>query len=180
MIELQHFIERARHAASSADPEQAVAGLLWELLETPRPERVGQGDGQAERLLHHGRAVTVYLIRGEPMRRFPPHEHGMVAAVAMLDGTETHRFFAREPGGWLRLTETRHLTAPCVELFDARTIHAVEYRSTGPVLAVHVYLGDLPRARRRMWDHYGRDPSPYDQARYDRLAMDVSAETGPG
>ncbi|MDE0361271.1 MAG: hypothetical protein OXI74_08905 [Rhodospirillaceae bacterium] len=180
MFELQEFIERVRRAASSHGPEQAVAELLGELLEMPRPMWAQQGDGPAEQLLHHAQQVTIYLIRGEPMRRFPPHEHGMVAAVAMLEGTETHRFFAADPGGRLRLTEIRHLTGPCVELFDERAIHAVEYRSSAPVLAVHVYLGDLVLARRRMWNHDGTDPTRYDQARYDRLAMDVSAETGSG
>ena len=99
VIELQEFIERVRRAASSQGPEQAVTELLGELLEMPRPEWAQQGDGPAEQLLHHAQEVTIYLIRGEPMRRFPPHEHGMVAAVAMLEGTETHRFFATDPSG---------------------------------------------------------------------------------
>ena len=46
------------------------------------------------------------------------------------------------------------------------------------MLAVHVYLGDLVLTRRRMWDHDGKNPSRYDQARYDSLAEDISAEAG--
>lgn len=176
MNELREFIGRARNAAAGPEPVQAVVRLLEELLSAPRPQWSRQGDDVAERLLYHDGRVTIYLIRGEPLRRFPPHEHCMAAVVAMLEGTETHRFFV-DTGKRLAPAGMADLTGPCVRELEERVIHAVEYRSRKPVVAIHVYLGDLVRASRRMWGQDGADPGQYDQARYDALAMDIGAET---
>jgi len=175
MIELQYFIEQSKSCATAgSDGTAEIRTLLQQLLNEPRPAWTRPCDDVAEKLLYHDDQVTIFLIQGETLRRFLPHEHGMVAAIALLDGCETHRFFSVGAQEELIPTETSELCSPSVHVFDDSVVHAVEYPRQEPVVAIHVYLGNLVKAPRRMWDHDGKNPVQYQQSLYDRSALNIA------
>lgn len=173
LADLQEFVARTRRVAQASEPRRELEAVLGELVRNPWPDWATLKEGQADALLFESDDLTIYLIRGEPLRRYPPHEHCMVAGIAMLEGTETNRRYRETSGGTLAEVDVEDLTAPRVLVLDDDAIHSIEYRHDEPVFAVHVYLGDLTRARRRLWDLDGKDVALYDQARYDSLAIDL-------
>lgn len=172
---LADFVERCTAAGRAAAPQEALRSVLDEVVAGEALDWTRSQTGVAEQPLHVADDLTVYLVQGEPFRRFFPHEHRMVAAIAVLEGVETHRLFEVAATG-LAPRETVDIGARSVIVLGPDDVHAVEYRRPERVVAVHAYLGNLHSAERRMWGHDGLHPVRYHQGSYDAGAIHINQE----
>lgn len=126
-------------------------------------------DGAAERLIHREASFTVFALAGFPGHRFAPHEHKMAVTTVVLRGRENNAWYREDPGtGLLAQTGAAQQSRGEVHDMAVDAIHSVFYPDPEPMLALHVYHGDLLATPRRMWDLDGTHPRPYEEADYHR------------
>ena len=118
-----------------------------------------------EVVLHASDTLTIYHLTLTPGLQYPPHDHGMDALIGLYRGSETNFVYPKSDGR-LCVPERREATAPAVIHLAPEVVHAVANTGASRSGALHVYLGDLPRARRRMWRFSGGRSSPFDNDRY--------------
>ena len=107
---------------------------------------------EEETLLYCNDTLTLVHARLTPNIHFPPHEHGMTAAIATYDGVETHHLY-KEAGD--RLQECGKLVAEALDVcvLGPSAIHSIVNPGDCFSRSVHVYLGDLIHRPRRLWNH---------------------------
>jgi len=132
-----------------------------------------------EVLLHASPSLTIYHITLSPGVQYPPHDHRMDALVGIYHGSECNLIHPPGSAGRLAAATRQDVIAPNVIHMDANTVHSVANTGTGRSGALHVYLGDLPGTRRRLWAVDASGPEPFDNARYLAGARAVTPDSNP-
>jgi predicted metal-dependent enzyme (double-stranded beta helix superfamily) len=91
------FLVACRAAMNGPDPMDGVRSALGALGATPDAAlaEVPAFDGDDYTLLHQP-DLSVFIVRQDPLTAGPPHDHGMTAAIVMLDGVEIHHRYKRD------------------------------------------------------------------------------------
>jgi predicted metal-dependent enzyme (double-stranded beta helix superfamily) len=153
-------------AAESSHPLERIKAVLRDL--TSRFHSLGalvHEEEDDEVLLHASQNLTIYHITLSPGLQYPPHNHLMDALIGIYRGGETN-FIYPVAAGKLELPERRDLAAPTVVHLPSHTVHSVANTGSARSGALHVYLGDLPRARRQLWSLQSDRAEPFDNDRY--------------
>lgn len=166
---LTRLIERCDAATAAADPIAAVRDALAAVAE--QPERalaeIPEFDGE-DHVLHRGEDLSVFVVRQTPDTAGPPHDHGMSAVIAMLDGVEIHRHYQREGDGVV--LEREETVGPGEILtLGPRDVHAIANPDDTASLGIHVYLGDIVGNDRTLWDPDSGSAMPFTLADYERM-----------
>ncbi|MCR9072469.1 MAG: hypothetical protein NXI18_12170 [Alphaproteobacteria bacterium] len=166
---LKRLIEACREATSAADPTQAVRDALS--MAVARPDgvlaEVPEFEGE-DCILHRESAVSVFLVRQTPNTAGPPHDHGMPAVIAMLEGVEIHRHFRRD--GDEIVLEREETVGPGQMLsLGPDDVHAIANPDDTASLGVHVYLGDIVGRERTLWDLRSGAAMAFSVGDYDRM-----------
>lgn len=165
-------------AAATNEPLKTLADVLRRHVQ--RFHSLGRLVHEAvddEVLLHASPSLTIYHITLSPGVQYPPHNHLMDALVGIYLGSETNLIHAPGSGDRLAAATRQDVIAPNVIHMDAHAVHSVANRGAGRSGALHVYLGDLPGARRQLWAADGRGPEPFDDARYLGGARPVALDS---
>ena len=80
-----------------------------------------------------------------------PHNHNIWSVVGVCAGQEDNQFFVRDGDGLKQVGETS-IVGPGVLPNDADVIHAIRNPLDTPLIALHVYGGDLFSTPRSNWD----------------------------
>jgi predicted metal-dependent enzyme (double-stranded beta helix superfamily) len=165
-------------AAARAGPDRLdrIRSVLQRI--TDRLHRLGALVHEAdddEVLLHASEALTVYHITLTPGLRYPPHEHLLDALIGIYRGGETNFIYDAGADGDALPAPVRHdAVAPALVHLPPEAVHAVANTGSARSGALHVYLGDLLRSRRRMWDQAGARVEPFDDGRYLASAVPIA------
>lgn len=164
---LNRLVEDCRRAAGSTDPVAGVQAALSLVTADPDTTIAEIPDFEGEDyVLHRADDLSVFLVRQAPNTAGPPHDHGMTAVIAMLDGVEIHRRYRREGQ---RITLDREQTAGPggVLVLAPRDVHAIANPDLTPSIGVHVYLGDIVGIERTLWDTASGEALPFTLDSYE-------------
>lgn len=95
--------------------------------------------------------LTVFATAGRPGSGSAPHDHGLWAVIACLEGAEGSRRY-EERDGVLVETSVGRLGPGEVHALPAEAIHAVFNCWSEANVMLHIYGGDFLAARKRVWD----------------------------
>ncbi|MBR0668017.1 autotransporter [Roseomonas hellenica] len=154
------------NAAQAADPLERIRTVLHE--HTDRFHALGalvHEEDEDEVLLHASPNLTIYHITLSPGLQYPPHDHLMDALIGIYKGSETN-FIYPVSSGKIDVPERQDFTAPSVVHLPPHTVHSVANTGSLRSGALHVYLGDLPRTRRHLWNQQSHQAEPFDNDRY--------------
>lgn len=149
---LSRLVDACRAAVDSTDPVAAIRSALS--LVTAEPEKtiaeIPQFEGE-DYVLHRSDDLSVFLVRQTPNTAGPPHDHGMTAVIAMLEGVEIHRRYRRD-GDTIALDREQTAVPGGILVLAPRDVHAIANPDPTPSIGVHVYLGDIVGIDRTLWD----------------------------
>jgi predicted metal-dependent enzyme (double-stranded beta helix superfamily) len=163
------------NAAESPNPLERLKTVLRDL--TDRFHVLGvlvHEEDDDEVLLHASPNLTIYHITLSPGLQYPPHNHLMDALIGIYKGGETNFVYPVAAGGKLEAPERRDSIAPALVHLPPQTVHSVANTGSARSGALHVYLGDLTRTRRKLWDLQSNQAEPFDNERYLAGAQPVS------
>jgi predicted metal-dependent enzyme (double-stranded beta helix superfamily) len=163
------------NAAESLSPLERVKTVLKEI--TDRFHATGglvHEESEDEVLLHASPNLTIYHITLSPGLQYPPHNHLMDALIGIYWGGETNFIYPVAAGGKLEAPERNHSIAPALVHLPPQTVHSVANTGSARSGALHVYLGDLTRIHRKLWDLQSNQAEPFDNERYLSGAQPVS------
>ena len=163
------------NAAESPDRLRQIEAVLREL--TNRFHSLGElvhEEDDDELLLLANPTLTIYHITLSPGLQYPPHNHLLDALIGIYQGGETN-FVYPVTAGKLGVAERRDFTAPAVVHLPSHSVHSVANMGSARSGALHVYLGDLTRTNRQLWNLEGSQAEPFDNARYFAGARPLSA-----
>ena len=153
-------------AAAGPDPLDQIKTVLRDY--TNRFHALGvlvHEEDDDEVLLHASETLTIYHITLSPGLQYPPHDHLMDALIGIYKGGETN-FVYPLAGDTLDPPERQDITAPAVVHLPPHTVHSVANTGSARSGALHVYLGDLTRTHRHLWDLQSSQAEPFDNNRY--------------
>ena len=166
---LDRLVDACRAAAETGDPVAGVQAALAPVAADPLSalDDLPAFEGEDHPLLT-GETVSVFLVRQTPNTAGPPHDHGMTAIIAMLDGIEVHRRYRRDGDG---VALEREVTLGAGEMLTLgpRDVHAIANPDDAPSIGVHVYLGDLTGGSRTLWDPRTGTAMAFTTEDYDRM-----------
>jgi predicted metal-dependent enzyme (double-stranded beta helix superfamily) len=161
-FDLERFVARATAAARAPSPMGRVEALLAEALTNPGAiARAIPPSDEVEVILHQSPELTVFHIELDPGTHYPPHSHGMHAAIGMYRGSELNVFYERGGPGLVERAR-REIMAGETSLMHPNTIHSVANPGSERSAAIHVYLGELPAVARSLWN-----PSTFEEHAFD-------------
>jgi predicted metal-dependent enzyme (double-stranded beta helix superfamily) len=164
---LDRLVSDCRKAAEAADPVAEVRAALSQA--TAEPERaiaeIPAFEGE-DYVLHRADDLSVFVVRQAPNTAGPPHDHGMTAVIAMLEGVEIHRRYRRE-GESIALEREQTAVPGGVLVLAPRDVHAIANPDPTPSLGIHVYLGDIVGIERTLWDPTSGDALAFTLENYE-------------
>lgn len=149
MDPLDDLIIRCQTLASGDDP----AATIRDAVESADLAAVGRAVLARPKpwFFHTDDHLTVFATQGQPGTGSAPHDHGLWAVLACLEGSEgSRRYEARS--GQLVETGLRRLDPGDVHGLAGEAIHAVFNCWTEPNLVLHLYGGDFLAASKHVWD----------------------------
>ncbi len=157
-MDLRRFIHDCQLALRTADPPQAIAQLVADVIRDPTAldreiEAMGSPLGANAKLLHRAPDLTILKIRLFPGFFGDPHDHLMWVVAGAYVGQEDNVLYRREPD---RLVEIgrRSLVAPDVLVIAEDIIHSAHNPLATEFVSLQVCGGDFVSAtpRRSQWD----------------------------
>lgn len=158
-------IEQCRGALETPDPQGSVATILLDAARDPAmveaiSARVGLKSLE-DMAIHRSAELTLLAASIPPGFHAAPHNHNLWSVVSVCGGQEDNRFFRRDGDGLEQIGEAS-VVAPGVLSNDADVIHAISNPLATPLLALHVYGGDLLATTRSNWDPETYEEIPFD------------------
>jgi predicted metal-dependent enzyme (double-stranded beta helix superfamily) len=170
---IDNLVASALDAAGREDPEQAVGEWLQDLADN-RESMLNElpSSQQDETILYSSEALTLVRVEVAPGIIFPPHNHKMLAILAILQGPERNTFYKVRDSG---LTVVGEEDAPSgsVVRMTSDVIHSVSNHGSARTIGIHAYLGDLFAADRSLWDPQLGVEHPYSDDLYFSLSSRV-------
>ncbi|MDF1790994.1 MAG: hypothetical protein P1U88_03745 [Thalassobaculaceae bacterium] len=166
---LSRLIEDCRGATDASDPIAAVRVALGRVvanIEAALAE-VPAFEGE-DHVLHREPTLSVFLVRQSPNTAGPPHDHGMSAVIAMLDGVEIHRHYRRGADG-VALDREQTLAPGELLALTPSDVHAIANPDGTSSIGVHVYLGDIVGNERTLWDPQSGAAMAFTVQDYERM-----------
>lgn len=173
-FDLPSFIEQCRAARAGSDPLEALRELMRHAMEDTKAlgkALTGQPAGEGQ--LFRTDDLTILNVTLPPGLRTPPHDHTMWALIGIYEGREDNVFYRETEDG---LTEIRQVSLDPGDMLSISPtdIHAIANPLATRTRGLHVYGGDLPAAKRSLWNPktHQREPSSQEaMARYMRELM---------
>jgi predicted metal-dependent enzyme (double-stranded beta helix superfamily) len=152
-FDVDEFVAACRSALREQDRVGAVRAVLEPIA--ARPDAVVQAVGEPSRgsisTLHHAEDLTVLNIVWTPGMTMPPHDHRMLAGIAVYGGREDNGFWRRTGSGNVEAAGGRRLTEGDVMLLGDDIVHSVQAHPDRYTGGIHVYAGDFFNRVRSMW-----------------------------
>jgi predicted metal-dependent enzyme (double-stranded beta helix superfamily) len=165
------FVERAVQASTTPTAVETIEADLRRIAGDPDPFLRSRGDELTDEVvLHASPGLTVVRVEAAPGAAYPPHDHRMVALIAMLAGEETNTYY-RVTDGRLEAVRTTRVAQGGIHRMGADVVHAIRNDGRQRSIGLHVYLGDLFGTPRSVWDLATHDRQPYTTEAYLRLAQ---------
>jgi predicted metal-dependent enzyme (double-stranded beta helix superfamily) len=152
MFSIDKFVRDCVTAAKGANREASVIELIENALK--RADELASAfehmQGESD-LVYADDDVTIYHERLTPNIQFPAHDHGMTAIVGVYSGEEIHTFYRRTDKG-LERTGQRAIKAGEHICVQTGGIHNVLNTMDERSASIHIYLGNLTKENRSLWN----------------------------
>ena len=172
MFTIDAFVADCRRALTDDDPTVVVAELLR--------RAIGDRDSLVAAVQHWrdaGGGEQGALFRSDDLTILhaavpagfvsPRHDHTIWAVIGVYEGQEDNTFYRFTPQG-LEESGRVSITAGNVQVLRADVVHRISNPLDQPLLAVHVYGGDLLGIERTTWDDATGAPTRFDLAALER------------
>jgi len=174
-FELQAFIGEIRAIVSAQTNEstdsarESVLAVMRTAFEHPARVAAALPDyDEDDVILFEDDTVSIWFCRFKPGVHVPPHDHQMSAFIGVYDGAELNSFYERGEMGLNKIRET-WVRPGDVLTIAADDIHSVTTTGTDPSCALHVYLGELTKVERSLFDWDSGESVEFTQASYDKM-----------
>ena len=159
------IIEQCINAIDSPDARSRIKAIVLSAAQNPDvaraiSERTKFAD-LADLAIHRSDTLTLLAGALPPGFRAAPHNHNLWSVVGVCGGQEDNQFFERDGAGLRKKGETS-VVAPGVLANGADVIHAISNPLDEPLLALHVYAGDLFATPRSTWHPETHEEIPFD------------------
>lgn len=174
-FDIGRFVEGCFQALDTGRPLEAIRELLIVTVSRPNllieglPDPLGQ-----ELVLLRDPRLTIIQVSIAPGLKYPPHNHGMEAAIGLYSGLERNHWYGREDGSIVVNGGSELRPKDSLEMTDS-VIHAVANPGSGHSAGLHVYLGDLIAHDRTLWHPDSLQPMPFDNDKYFGLVREAEA-----
>jgi predicted metal-dependent enzyme (double-stranded beta helix superfamily) len=128
-----------------------------------------------ELVLFRDPRLTIIQVTVAPGLQYPPHNHGMEAAIGLYAGLERNLWFGPVESDSIVARGMSELRAKDTIKMAGGVIHAVANPAGGHSAGVHVYLGDLIAHDRTLWHPDTLQPMPFDNDKYFGLVREAEA-----
>lgn len=164
------FVARGVAASTTTNAAKTIEADLRQIASNPHPFLRSRGEELTDELVLHASArLTIVRVEAAPGADFPPHDHRMVALIAMLVGEETNTYY-RVADGRLDAVRTTRIRSGGTHRMGADVVHSIRNDGQQRSIGLHVYLGDLFNTPRSVWDPVTCERQPYTTTAYMNLA----------
>jgi predicted metal-dependent enzyme (double-stranded beta helix superfamily) len=176
VFDLARFVESCFEALEADVPVEAIRHLLTVTVSEPNrlieglPDPLGQ-----ELVLFRDPRLTIIQVTVAPGLQYPPHNHGMEAAIGLYAGLERNLWFGPVESNSILARGMSELRSKDTIKMAGGVIHAVANPAEGHSAGVHVYLGDLIAHDRTLWHPDTLQPMPFDNDKYFGLVREAEA-----
>jgi predicted metal-dependent enzyme (double-stranded beta helix superfamily) len=175
-FDIGRFVESCFESLEMDQPMDAIKELLAVTVSKPDnlieglPDALGQ-----ELVLLRDPRLTVIQVTIAPGLQYPPHNHGMEAAIGLYSGLERNLWYDAAPSDSILVRAASELRAKDSLTMNGGVIHAVANPAGGYSAGLHVYLGDLIAHDRTLWHPETLQPMPFDNDKYFGLVREAKA-----
>jgi predicted metal-dependent enzyme (double-stranded beta helix superfamily) len=175
-FDIGRFVESCFDALQTDRPVEAIKELLT--VTVSKPDRLIEGLPDAmgqELVLLRDPRLTVIQVTIAPGLQYPPHDHGMEAAIGLYSGMERNLWYGTAGPDSILVRGASELKAKDSIQMNGGVIHAVANPAEGHSAGLHVYLGDLVAHDRTLWHPDTLQPMPFDNDKYFGLVREAEA-----
>jgi predicted metal-dependent enzyme (double-stranded beta helix superfamily) len=171
MFHLPTFINCCREAASLSESEGIVA--VHELMQSvfANPSAVLRDMPiieENERLLYEDDTCQVWYCGFSSEVHVPPHDHQCYACVGVYEGVEINHMYQHDQSpSELKCKASLRLGVGDILQISPDDIHSVQSADAKKSKALHVYLGNLSKVNRHLFDWRTGDKVPFSEEKYN-------------
>jgi len=170
IFDIDKLGNQVKSAALHTDARVQIKSILQATVDDPEWVSTSIPDyGENDVILYEDDTVSIWHCRFPVGETVPAHDHQMVAIIAVYQGTERNKFWVMNSEGQLAQQSEVVVTAGEVTQIDPTTIHSVACSSEIDSCAIHVYLGNLTKVERSLFDTNTGDVIPFDDENYNKL-----------
>jgi predicted metal-dependent enzyme (double-stranded beta helix superfamily) len=180
VFDLARFVEGCFEALEADRSVEAIRDLLTVTVSKPNnlieglPDPLGQ-----ELVLFRDPQLTIIQVTVAPGLQYPPHNHGMEAAIGLYAGLERNLWFGPIGSDSILARGMSELRAKDSIKMTGGVIHAVANPAEGHSAGLHVYLGDLIVHDRTLWHPDTLQSLPFDNDKYFGLVREADTVRAP-
>ena len=175
-FDIGRFVDRCFEALDTDSPVEVISELLTVTVSKPDNLIEGLPDAMGQELvLFRDPRLTIIQVTIAPGLQYPPHNHGMEAAIGLYSGLERNLWYGTAASDSILVRGASELRAKDSIKMNGGVIHAVANPATGYSAGLHVYLGDLIAHDRTLWHPDTLQPMPFDNDKYFGLVRDAEA-----
>lgn len=169
-FDLDRLVAELRNAAKSNQARAEIKSILETTMADANWVEAGIPEFEDnDVILFEDDTVSIWHCRFMPGYQVPAHDHQMTATIGVYRGAERNIFFENDPNGTIRESGKIEVSAGNVIQIGPNAIHAVACASAEPCCGIHVYLGELTKTDRSLFDVEGGEVMNFTDENYERL-----------
>jgi predicted metal-dependent enzyme (double-stranded beta helix superfamily) len=183
MFSVNQFVESCRNALGESNPPARIQAEMERVLEDPQAvseafdNSITRATDMAELMLYRSDDLMIHRVALDPHWKSLPHDHRIWGFVGIYQGEEANTFY-REHDGHLEQTGSRTVKAGKVLAMDPGIIHSIANPVGSTTIGIHVYLGDLQKQKRHLWNPVTHAKEVFDLDRFFALERRLNGD-GP-
>ena len=169
---LDELIAELRKTALQQNPAKAVVTILENWVADLDGVIKGMPDFEDDEvILFEDDSISIWHCRFMPGTTVPAHDHQMMANIAVYSGVERNDFYLNNAEHVL--SKSGEVLAPAgnVVTMSPDAIHTVSCVGEEPSCGIHVYLGNLSKVSRSLFDVANNEEMPFTDDNYSRLDL---------
>lgn len=167
---LDELVTKLREIALDKNPAKGVIAILENFVMDLDAVVQGMPDFvNNDVILFEDDTISIWHCRFMSGTSVPPHDHQMMASIAVYRGVERNDFYLNSADNVLRKSGEVVAPAGKVVAMGPDAIHTVSCVSEEPSCGIHVYLGNLTNVSRSLFDVDNNEELPFTDDNYYRL-----------
>ena len=170
MFSINAFVEECRAALHKDDTPDRIRAIMGRALEDPQTvsnafdKTISRATDMSELLIFRSDDLLIHRVGLDPLWKSLPHDHQIWGFVGIYQGEEANTFY--EEGGALEQIGFLAVKAGEVLAMDPDTIHSIANPMETTTIGIYVYLGDLQKQKRCLWNPFTLEKEVFDLERF--------------
>ena len=159
MFNLDMFVKECKAALNDKKPGNAIHSLMTDTLKDPKAvaanfnNTISRATPMSDLTIFRSDDLMVLRVALDPRWKSIPHDHGIWGFVGIYQGEEANTFY-RLHGESLEEIGRTSVKEGNVLAMDPDTIHSIANPLASTTIGIHVYLGDLHKQKRNLWNPF--------------------------